>query len=207
MITSVDVRGADQQPSGARGRPPQAAIVVTALGVTLAMVACGGQDDGGRARGGAEPTSAENTEGGPALSSAPDERAGGRAVSVSDVSGLEASAFTTGSVVFVPEERADALAAAAGVGSSEPGALRHAGFSLDDASLAELRGTATPLDRRGSFPVDVPAGRYVVCLADVFADHSPGPPYSVVGCDHVELPATAELLVSFGEGGVEATLD
>lgn len=42
-------------------------------------------------------------------------------------------ALTGGSILFVPEEQADVVAAAAGVGSSEPGALRYARFSLDDA--------------------------------------------------------------------------
>lgn len=70
-----------------------------------------------------------------------------------------------------------------------------------------MEGTATPLDGSGRFPVDVAAGRYLVCLADVFPDHSPGPAYSVVGCDHIDLPEVPRLLVSFGEGGVEAALE
>jgi hypothetical protein len=141
------------------------------------------------------------------VTSPPDARAKGRTVSVSDVSGVEGSAFTAGSVVFVPEDQAGAVAAMAGVGSAEPAALRHAGFSFDEAALADLEGTATALDGSGRFPVDVAAGRYLVCLADVFPDHSPGPPYSAVGCDHIDLPEAAALVVSFGEGGVEAAVE
>jgi hypothetical protein len=29
----------------------------------------------------------------------------------------------------------------------------------------------------------------------------------VVGCDHIDLPEAAALVVSFGEGGVEAALE
>jgi hypothetical protein len=110
------------------------------------------------------------------VTSAPDARVAGRAVSVSDVSGLEGSALTAGSVVLVPEGQAGAVAAMAGADWAKPGGLRHAGFSLDDASLAELEGTATPLDGSGRFSVDVAAARYLVCLADVFPDPSPGRP-------------------------------
>jgi hypothetical protein len=173
----------------------------------LALAACGDEEGGSRLLGELEPTPVETTEGGTTVTSAPDARAEGQAVSVSDVSGLEGSALTAGSVVFVPEGQAGAVAAMAGTDSAEPGGLRHAGFSLDEASLAGLGATATALDGSGRFPVDVAAGRHLVCLADVFPDHSPGPPYSVVGCDHIDLPETPRLLVSFGEGGVEAALE
>lgn len=185
----------------------RARIVVPALGAALALAACGGEEGGSRLLGEPEPTPVQTTEGGTTVTSAPDAGAEGRAVSVRDVSGLEGSAFTAGSVVFVREDRAGAVAAMARAGSAEPGALRHAGFSLDEASLAELEGTATPLNGSGRFPIDVAAGRYLVCLADVFPDHSPGPPYSVVGCDHIDLPGAAVLVVSFAEGGVEAALE
>jgi hypothetical protein len=69
------------------------------------------------------------------------------------------------------------------------------------------KGRRRPSTASGRFPVDVAPGRYLVCLADVFPDHSPGPPYSVVGCDHIDLPEAAALVVSFAEGGVEAALE
>jgi hypothetical protein len=141
------------------------------------------------------------------VTSAPGAPGTGRAVSVSDVSGLEGSALTAGSVVFVPEDQAAAAAALAGADWAEPGGLRHAGFSLDEGSLAELEGTATPLDSQWSLPGRRGRRSHLVCQADVFPDHSPGLPYSVVGCDHIDLPEAPRLLVSFGEGGVEAALE
>jgi hypothetical protein len=149
------VAGAGRR-AGAGTGPP---IVVPALGAALALAACGDEEGGSRLLGEPEPTPVETTEGGTTVTSAPDARAEGRAVSVSDVSGVEGSAFTAGSVVFVPEGQAGAVAAMAGTDSAEPGGLRHAGFSLDEASLADVEGTATPLDGSGRFPVDVAAGR------------------------------------------------
>ncbi len=131
----------------------------------------------------------------------------GQAVNKSDVSGLTDSVLSSGEVLFVPEDRATDLAGTAGFDPSDIDGMRHAFFELDESRLAELAGGAAAIGSDGSFPLDLPAGRYLVCLADTFVDHTSGPPYAVVGCDVIDLSTGASLTVSFGEGGVEATLD
>jgi hypothetical protein len=86
-------------------RRHRARIFVPALGAALVLAARGDEEGRSRLLGEPEPTPVETTEGGTTVTSAPDARAEGRAVSVSDVSGLEGSALTAGSVVFVPEGR------------------------------------------------------------------------------------------------------
>lgn len=138
-------------------------------------------------------------------STVPIEPGRGRAISVSDVSGIPDSLVTSGSVLFVEQARTGELAALSGVDLSDANASRHARFSVDADNLAALGAVAVPLDDKGRFPIDVGAGSYLVCLADTFPGDSPGPPYSVVGCDRAELASDAGLELSFGEGGVEAT--
>jgi hypothetical protein len=130
------------------------------------------------------------------------------AVSASDVSGLPGSPLMSGTVLFVALARAADVAAMASVEPGNASQLAHASFVVDRAGATALGATAVAIGADGRFPVAVPDGRYLVCLADIFADHTAGPPYSVVGCAEVTLPAApaAGLTVSFGEGGVEARL-
>lgn len=132
----------------------------------------------------------------------------GLVFSRSDVSGVPDSPLVSGTVLFVPQERAADVAAMAGMSLGDVSRLAHASFVMDQTNASTLGAIAVNIDVSGRFPVSVPAGRYVVCLADVFADHTAGPPYSVVGCAEVPLPAAsvAGLSVSFGEGGVEVRL-
>ena len=130
----------------------------------------------------------------------------GLAVSKSDVSDIPDSELTAGEVVFVPEEQAVGLADTAGFDRSDIEGMRHALFRLDESRLADLDGAAAAIGADGRFVFDIPNGRYFVCLADSFADHTTGPPYMVVGCDVIDLVNDAPLTVSFGEAGVEATL-
>jgi hypothetical protein len=131
----------------------------------------------------------------------------GLAISKSDVSDLESSLLTSGEVLFIPEEHAVNLAAVGGFDPSDVDSMRHAFFQIEDESFAQLAGIAATIGTDGRFTIGVPAGYYLVCLANIFVDHSPGPPYSVVGCDVIDLPNEASLTVSFGEGGAEAILD
>lgn len=131
----------------------------------------------------------------------------GRAVNKSDVSGLADSVLTSGDVLFVPEDRAADLAREVGLDLSDIDGTRHAFFELAGSRLADLTGVAAAIGADGSFSLDIPAARYLVCLADIFVDHTSGPPYTVVGCDVVDVATSASLTVSFGEGGVEATLE
>jgi len=132
----------------------------------------------------------------------------GMAFSRSDVSGLPDSPLMSGTVLFVPHARVAEVSAMAGVERGDASRLAHASFVFDQDDATALGAIAVAIDAGGRFPVSVPEGRYVVCLADVFADHTTGPPYSVVGCAEVALPAApvAGLSVSFGEGGVIARL-
>jgi hypothetical protein len=198
---------------GGGGRRPavgwrrhRAGIVVPALGAALALAACGDEEGRSRLLGEPEPTPVETTKGGTTVTSAPDAWAEGRAVSASDVSGLEGSAFTAGSVVFVPEDQAGAVAAMAGTDSaSRVGCATPASRSTrrrwpvwgrrrrPSTAAVASRSTWPPVATWSAWPTSSP--------------HSPGPPYSAVGCDHIDLPDAAALVVSFGEGGVEAALE
>jgi hypothetical protein len=129
----------------------------------------------------------------------------GRAISKSDVADLADSAIERGDVLFVPVAQAAGLADRAGVGAT--GDLTYAFFDLDARQLAGLDGASTAIDEQGNFAVPVSAGNYMICLANIFADQTAGPPYSVVGCASADLSADGVLTVSHGEGGVEATLD
>jgi hypothetical protein len=113
----------------------------------------------------------------------------GVAVNRSDVTGVPDLRFTSGSVLFVPVDRAGGLAVAP--------------FSLDAQQVSRLGVLVATIGQDGRFPIPG-TGSYLVCLADVFADHSPGPPYSVVGCAEADLNGGA-VTVSNGEGGVEVT--
>jgi hypothetical protein len=104
MSAGAGVGRGDGRRSAGGWRRHRASIVVPAL----ALAACGDEEGGSRLLGEPEPTPVEPTQGGTTVTSAADARVGGRAVSVSDVSGLEglSSALTAGSVVFVPEGQA-----------------------------------------------------------------------------------------------------
>ncbi|MFC7615055.1 hypothetical protein ACFQV2_17585 [Actinokineospora soli] len=122
----------------------------------------------------------------------------GRVISRSDVGGLPDSPVESGSVLVVPADKAAALVSLAGAGD-----LAHASFAVSDADARGLGAAVVPIGADGRFALPDAPGRYLVCLADTFPDHEPGPPYSVVGCAAAELPAPG-LTVSFGEGGVQA---
>jgi hypothetical protein len=185
---------------------------------SVVLAGCGGE--GGGQAGIDEPVSGQSAgsvnqtttidEGGRLVTTTPGslEPGRGRAVARSDVTGIADSALTSGSVLFVPGERAPELAVVTGLDRlSNVDSLRHAEFALVASALDALDGTAVAIDGAGRFAVDVPNGLYVVCLADTFPDHTQAPPYSVVGCSRVELPDGARLVVSFGEGGVETTIE
>ncbi|MDA1127749.1 MAG: hypothetical protein O2913_03490 [Chloroflexi bacterium] len=131
----------------------------------------------------------------------------GLAVSKSDVSELPDSVLTFGEVLFVPQEHAVDLAEAADFDPPGIDGMRHAFFQLDQSQFAKLNGAAVVIGTDGRFPLDIPAGQYFVCLANSFVGHTSGPPYSVVGCSVIDLPKNTSLTVSFGEGGVEVTVD
>ena len=124
----------------------------------------------------------------------------GMAISKDDT-GLPDEVLTPGEVLFIPEEHAEDLAEAVNLDPANIHLLGRGGFKLDEFQLAELAGTAAVIGADGRFPIDVPAGPYFVCIADIFRGHTAGPPYSVVGCSVIELPNDASLTVSWGEAG------
>ena len=152
------------------------------------------------------PTTGSGTEGPAVTSDVSDLLGRGLAVNKSDVSGLADSVLSSGEVLFVPEDRATDVAREVGFDLSNIDGMRHAFFELDESRLAELTGVVASIGTDGSFRFDIPAGRYLVCLANIFVDHISGPPHSVVVCDVIDVAIGASLTVSFGEGGVEATL-
>jgi len=131
----------------------------------------------------------------------------GRVVTQDDVGPAKESALTKGAVLFVPEERLADLAQGGRFNPADTNALPHATFELEAARLAALGGTAVSVGTDGGFPLTVSPGKQIVCLADIFADHVQGPPYSVVGCTRLEVPGTGSVTVAFGEGGVQARRD
>lgn len=151
----------------------------------------------------------------------PGTRSGaGLAINRSDVGGLPDTPLDSGAVLFVAEARVAELAVAASLDLADPSGLPHASFVIDTGSAADLIAAVAVIDTGGRFPVEVPSGRYLVCLADILAEHRAGPPHSVVGCAYADLPggSTPErqsgapsgggafrLIVAFGEGGVEVT--
>ena len=211
----------DQTNIANRYTPVARHLALVALGVTLILAACvDSSNDAIVPAPDAPPVTGEpstSVSSVPITGSATEGTAGtpgaggvpgkGLAVTKSDVNGLSDSVLTAGEVLFIPEERAADMAGAASFDPSDIDSMRHAFFQLDGSRLAELAGAAAVIGADGRFPFDIPAGRYLVCLADSFVDHTAGPPYSVVGCDVIDLPGGASLTVSFGEGGVEAILD
>ncbi len=131
----------------------------------------------------------------------------GIAIYLSDVSTFPDSVLTHGEVLFIPEEHAEDLAEAAGFDPSRMIHMTHTYFQVDESQLAKLAGTAAVIGAEGRFPIDIPAGRYFVCLADIFPLHTAGPPYTVVGCGVIDLSNDASLTVSWGEGGAQVTLE
>ena len=134
-------------------------------------------------------------------------RGQGLAFYQSDVMTMPDSVYTFGEVLFIPEEHAEDLAETADFDPSKMNYMSHAFFQVDEFRLAQLAGAAAVIGAGGRFPLDIPAGHYFVCLADIFPGHTAGPPYSVVGCALIDLPNDASLTVSWGEGGVQASLD
>ena len=124
----------------------------------------------------------------------------GMAISKDDT-GLPDEVLTPGEVLFIPEEHAEDLAEAVNLDPANIHLLGRGWFQLDEFQLAKLAGTASVIGADGRFPIEVPAGPYFVCIADIFYDHTAGPPYSVVGCLVVDLPNDASLTVSWGEAG------
>lgn len=131
----------------------------------------------------------------------------GVAISKSDVSGIEDSPMSRGTVLFIPDEREEQLGDTAGIDPSDPGQSRYTSFHLAEERLSELDGSASEIEVGGGFSVDVRSGDYFICLSDAFSGHSPGPPYSVVGCDLATIDGDDGVKVSHGEAGVEATPD
>ena len=133
-------------------------------------------------------------------------RGQGLAISKSDVMTMPDSVLTAGEVLFIPEEHAEDLAETVDFDPSKMSYMGHALFQLNEFRLSKLAGAAAVIGADGRFPLDIPAGRYFVCLADIFSGHTAGPPYTVVGCAVIDLPNDASLTVSWGEGGVQAGL-
>jgi hypothetical protein len=115
-------------------------------------------------------------------------------------------ALPRGAVLFVPAAQEAALGQTGNFDPSDPSAMTRASFELTAERLQALGGSAATITD-GRFPLNGTGGNYVVCLADSFADHTPGPPYSVVGCARVNVAEGASITVSFGEAGVQAKSD
>ncbi len=131
----------------------------------------------------------------------------GVAFAKSDVDGLDDSPYAAGTVLFVPATSASEFEAIAGVSAGDRDQLAHVFLEVEEEALGRLDAFVAPIGEDARFRVPGDPGSYLVCLADTFADHTPGPPYSVVGCAPAEIPAGASPTVSFGEGGVEVSLD
>lgn len=138
----------------------------------------------------------------------------GRAISKSDVTDLPDSILTHGEVLLIPEYRFVDLVTIANFEQKDIDILQYSlyykSFQIEKTNLSELSGSALTIGKDGRFPLTVKENSYLICLANIFPGHSVGAPYSVVGCDFVDLSDLAEnlsLTVSFGEGGVEAVLN
>jgi hypothetical protein len=125
----------------------------------------------------------------------------GRAVLVDDT-GLPPRPDGGGSVLVVPEALLGNLWSE--VGLPEPDDLAHAGFGADPEVLVELGAQVVPVDRGGHFTL-TGTGRHLLCrLPDQATSGSTVA--RVRGCDHVDLPVSGALRVTWGEGGLSASL-
>ncbi len=127
---------------------------------------------------------------------------GGQGIAIfKDDTGLPDWVMEKGEVLFIPEEHAEDLAEAANLDPADINRAWRGWFQLDEFQLAELAGTAAVIGADGRFPIDVPAGPYFICIADIYIGHTAGPPYTILACDVIELPNDASLTVSWGKRG------
>lgn len=131
-------------------------------------------------------------------------RVEGIATAESDVSTLLSSRFRSGEVLFIPVYQERVFADIVRLDDVNQPQVNRISVGLEEEDLSALKGHVATINSRGQFAVELPAGPYLVCLADVFVDHAPGPPFTLVGCSSVELTRDSEVTVSFGEGGVYA---
>lgn len=167
-----------------------------AVGVAAAALAgCGGEE--------APPSPAAAS--GP-VATAPQRTSEGEVVEIrgvvigeSDVGGIPDHRLSSGVVVVAPATALGDLSARAA-----PDDLARGRFSLARDDLEAIGAAVAPIDVEGRFSSQGVAADIVVCLADHFLDHEPGPPYSVTGCAG-PVSAAADLRVLFGRGGVAVT--
>ncbi|SOC52307.1 hypothetical protein [Ornithinimicrobium cerasi] len=157
-----------------------AATLVLALLITVVVTAC---DDEVEPRG----------PSGPGVT--------GRAVLVDDT-GLPPRPDGGGSVLLVPEALLGNLWSE--VGLTEPDDLAHVGFSADPEVLIGLGAQVVPVDRDGHFSL-TRTGPHLLCRLPEPAT-SGSSVGRVRGCDHVDLPVSGALRVTWGEGGLSASL-
>lgn len=128
----------------------------------------------------------------------------GIAIHKSDVSTMPDSTLGAGTVLFVSQQNLAEIQKYARTDSSDIVPLHYASFQLHESDLVKLGGVSVEISPNGEFEFDVPAGQFVVCLAD---DHAPGTPYLVIGCDIMDLAKGTSFTISIGEGGVELATD
>jgi hypothetical protein len=120
----------------------------------------------------------------------------GRAVAVSDVVGDPESAITEGWVLTVPESALERLWEAS---DREPPAdldLPYWNATLPAAAVEEIGASVVEVGADGSFVLEIPAGRYLVCLLE---RDDPIVPF---GCDHADLDPATPFRLTAGEGGI-----
>lgn len=130
----------------------------------------------------------------------------GIAISVSDVEGQPDFPISSGEVLFFSGEQIEEIGEQFDFDPRNPNRSSFVFFQLDDAQLERYRGALTEIED-GRFRLDVPAGEYLVCLANIYAGHSLGSPYAVAGCHLAALSGGASLTVTHGEGGVRASVE
>lgn len=118
----------------------------------------------------------------------------GRSVLVDDT-GRDDSPDGGGWVLALPADRAADLWSAVG---GRPDDLRHARFPVDEATAEDVGGVLVEVSDDGEYSLE-DAGPTLLCRVP--------PEGSAYGCAEIDLPATGEVVTSFGEGGFSAQVE
>jgi hypothetical protein len=120
----------------------------------------------------------------------------GTAVAVSDVVGDPASAITDGWVLAVPEPALEGLLEASDQDLPTDLDLPYWNPTLPAAAVDEAGAAVVEVGPNGAFVLQVPTGRYLVCLLER------DDPIVPSGCQRAELDPAVAFRVTAGEGGV-----
>jgi hypothetical protein len=130
-------------------------------------------------------------------------RLSGQVIEKSDVSSIGSEPIAKGQVVLIPQARFVDLARVGAFDPTKQAIVRTTSFRMTNAEIAALEARTAAIGSDGRFAIELPSGRYVLCLIDIFPDDGGASPHWVRGCSQLDVRSVnSSVTVTFGIGGV-----